>query len=222
MKLHDLWKPIPAKPGTPSRVTKTGEVQPARPPQPPKPPPKPHPPVPPSKPPTPPQPPHDGGEFKPPSRSNKSNNQSRASKRPGRSRRRSVRVGHGDGPPSGDARDRGSRTRNGPDDSAPTAQGVPPAPAARPWYPLVWSVGPACSPQPHPLGGLWFCSWVETLAYPDPSHRPLGSSSRSPPGPVSQIPGVRASRETLNLRRDRETRIGPPRRSSERHPTGLI
>ena len=154
--------------------------------------------------------------------SNKSNNQSRASNRPGRSRRRSVRVGHGDGPPSGDARDRGSRTRNGPDDSAPTAQGVPPAPAARPWYPLVWSVGPACSPQPHPLGGLWFCSWVETLAYPDPSHRPLGSSSRSPPGPVSQIPGVRASRETLNLRRDRETRIGPPRRSSERHPTGLI
>ena len=43
---------------------------------------------------------------------------------------RSVRVGHGDGPPSGDARDRGSRTRNGPDDSAPTAQGVPP-PAVR-------------------------------------------------------------------------------------------
>ena len=63
--LGSRWDPIPAKPGTPSRVTKTGEVQPARPPQPQKPPPKPHPPVPPSKPPTPPQPPKDGGEYKP-------------------------------------------------------------------------------------------------------------------------------------------------------------
>ena len=96
MKLHDLWKPIPAKPAQPAKTTRTG-VQPARPPQPEKPPPKPHPPVPP-KPPQPPQPPKDGGEYKPVKQVKQLKHQSRASKRPGRSRRRwrrSVRVGMG-------------------------------------------------------------------------------------------------------------------------------
>ena len=221
MKLHDLWKPIPPKPA-PSKVTKTGEVQPARPPQPEKPPPKPHPPVPP-KPPKPPQPPKDGGEYKPTKQVKqlKQPNQEQVRDLAGagvvafawgmgtallRVMRGIVAPAHGTGP----------TTPRPPLRACPRH---PPLGLGTRWSGR-WVLLPR--PQPHPLGGLWFCSWVETLAYPDPSHRPLGSSSRSPPGPVSRIPGVRASRETLNLRRDRETRIGPPRRSSERHPTGLI
>ena len=130
--------------------------------------------------------------------------------------------GHGDGPPSGDARDRGSRTRNGPDDSRPHRSGRaprhPPLGLGTHWS-CRWVL--LSRPQPHPLGGLWFCSWVETLAYPDTSHRPLGRSSRPRRGQSHESPACGPSRETLNLRRDRETRIGPPRRSSERHPTGL-
>ena len=139
MKLHDLWKPIPAKPAQPAKTTRTG-VQPARPPQPEKPPPKPHPPVPPS---------HPSLRSHPrtvanTNRPSKSSPQSRASKRIGRSRRRwcrSVRVEYGDGPPSGDARDRGSRTRNGPDGPRPPLRACPRHP-------------------PLGLGTRWSCRWV--------------------------------------------------------------
>src|SRR5947199_2597394 len=50
----------------------------------------------------------------------------------------------------------------------------------------------------------------------------LPAAPRSPPGPVSQIPGVWGSRETLKSRRVRETRIGRPGRLAHRRPAGLI
>src|SRR5258708_2151496 len=56
----------------------------------------------------------------------------------------------------------------------------------------------------------------------DPHRTGSPAVPRSPPGPVSQIPSVRASRETLKSRRLRETRIGLPGRLAHRRPAGLI
>src|SRR5262249_43766326 len=56
----------------------------------------------------------------------------------------------------------------------------------------------------------------------DPHRTGSPAVPRTPPGPVSQIPSVRASRETLKSGRVRETRIGLPGWLAHGRPEGLI
>jgi len=56
-----------------------------------------------------------------------------------------------------------------------------------------------------------------------PSHYSSFSAvPRSPPGPVSQIPGMQAGRETLKSRRVPGTGFGLPERLARRRPEALI